>query len=194
MTNPNPNPTPSPDDLQTTILQYLGNELSATDHAEFEARLASDPAVARAVSQVLLLEEALCRSGEPEDAAATLVSLPTTAASSQRRLWASLGTAVAVCIVAGVVVSRIGLPAASGPRHSESVAIATTDTNLAVAVMERWLDTSAAVSALPLENLTASNSVEDDSADLPEPADAAEVPDWMMAAVTASSGNEGNLE
>lgn len=168
------------DELLLTAFQYVSGELSATDAARFEARLAEDEAAQQAVADAVILSDSLLLQ----------VRVMPVRCSSAAKDGGRHRTFVATALAAvAVVLIALAWPGAGDPeralidnaRHADDV---TPSEQSAGSLLAVWSEMSAGAAEEP-ESL---DSADDPAAAGSPASDADELPEWLLHAVAEAQG------
>lgn len=185
-------------DLDWLAFQYVAGELSVEDEEQFETRLATEPEVAEAVANAVVLGEAVSSvfSGAAVESVRTAESRPWGVTADRSSVGRTVSVATAACVVVAALLisfrreepSRDSLKPQSLAKNSESSAdrglnspVLSPDNNSLL--LETW--TVARESVAALDSVALAESVPVESADS-RVESASDVPDWLFVAVELS--------
>jgi anti-sigma factor RsiW len=180
-------------DLDWLAFQYVAGELSVEDEEQIEARLATEPEVAEAVANAVVLGEAVSSvfSGAAAESVRTAESSPRGVTADRSTVGRTVSVVTAACVVvAALLISFRGEEPSrdSLATNSESSAgdapgssVPSPDDNSLL--LETW--TVARESVAAMDSVALAESVPVDSAESRIDS-ASDVPDWLFVAVELS--------
>ena len=180
-------------DLDWLAFQYVAGELSTEDEEQFEARLVTEPEVAEAVANAVVLGEAVSTalSLPAAESVRTAESRPCGVTADRSTVGRTVSVVTAACVVVAALLisfrgeepSRDSLATNSKSSADDgpgSSVLSSDDNSL---LLETWTVARESVAALDSVALAESGSVESVDSRVDSTSD---VPDWLFVAVELS--------